>query len=192
MEVDGVALELAHEPALRVFLAQGGAPFVDPVILPVRASVENDDGRVVLIRNEFEFLGSGTEVNGQLAAIQLVMRHEQVIANTLFVELASAKQALKVGSETRARQRLFGYAVQHTSAGILAFAEQALRRGFGRNEDSDLAFSILPPFAITATRSLGNRIQPGERAIDHGELNVHSCFDQLSADDARGHAIFQA
>lgn len=94
MDVDRVALEPAHQPALRALLAQPAEQGIEGVVDSILAPVADQDGGAVLIVDEAEAFGCRAEVDGEGPAVD-----RQFLGNLLPVQVAGIVEPLEIGSE---------------------------------------------------------------------------------------------
>lgn len=76
-----------------------------------------------------------------------------------------------------------GIAAEDEGGFFRRLAKVGRERGICRFEDEETALGE-PGFAIAAPRGLSERINAGDSAVDHGEINIHTCFDEGGADHA--------
>ena len=79
--------------------------------------------------------------------------------------------------------------MQGGNARIGAFAQVAWRGWLRGHKHHHAPHAWQPPFAVAAASGLGDGVEPRQRAVHHGKVNVHARLHQLGADHAQGAQI---
>ena len=148
----------------------------------------HEDGGGVLVVDQAELVGGAAEVHGQRAGAAVDFQPEQ-FRDAVAVQFGAAVEAGEVARHPLQCEWVVVAGriqpVPDQRAGLSGLSQQSGRRGLGRHEDMNLA-SVQSALAVAASGGLRDRIQPGQRSVDHREIQVDAGLHELGRDHPHG------